>query len=300
VQCGAFDTTLVKQGVSRARAFASIDVALERSRAASRDRDTGQTNLFGLFDAAVPKETKATLSAGDYADCTPWDRREALVRERTSLGFYVSGHPLERYLRGQSALARFEAVPAAECAGMDDWAVVRLVGMVEGYREKIFKDGGGKIAFLELEDLTGRVTVKVRGGSIDTYSHVLTSGEPVIITGKVSFPRRDDDAPEDAEEGPREPTIFLNEAHLLVDAVKAETKELAIRVDARTSDVGHLTKMAGVLSQSKGATPVKLHVTLETGAEATLLLGRDFRVEVSDPLLSGLERIFGQQVAELR
>ncbi len=53
VQCGAFDLTLVKQGVSRARAFASIDVALERSRAASRDRDTGQSNLFGLFDAAV-------------------------------------------------------------------------------------------------------------------------------------------------------------------------------------------------------------------------------------------------------
>ena len=300
VQCGAFDLTLAKQGVSRARAFASIDVALERSRAASRDRDTGQSNLFGLFDAAVSKDAKARLSAGDYADTLPWDRRETLVRERQSLGFYVSGHPLERYLKGQSALARFDAHPVAECATMDDWAVVRLAGMVEGYREKMFKDGGGKVAFFELEDLSGRVTVKVRGTSIDTYAHVLTAGEPILVTGKVSFPRRDEDAPEEPEEGPREPTIFLNEAHLLVDAVKAEAKALAIRVDTTKTGEAELTKMAGVLSGAKGSCPVMLHMALAGGAEVVLALGKDFRVEVSDPLFSGLERIFGEQVAELR
>lgn len=300
VQCGAFDSTLAKQGVSRARAFASIDVALERSRAASRDRDTGQANLFGLFDAAVSKDSKALLSAGDYASCSPWDRRETLVRERQSLGFYVSGHPLERYLKGQSALARFDARPCAECATMEDWAVVRLAGMVEGYREKMFKDGGGKMAFFELEDLSGRVTVKVRGNSIDTYAHVLTAGEPILVTGKVSFPRRDEDAPEEPEDGPREPTIFLNEAHLLVDAVKAEAKALAIRLDTTRSGEAELTKMADVLSRAKGSCPVMLHMALAGGAEVVLSLGKEFRVEVSDPLFSGLERIFGEQVAELR
>ncbi len=109
VTCGAFDATLVKQGVSRARAFASIDIALERSRSASRDREAGQTNLFGLFDAA-PKTTDGTGKASSagagttYSHCPPWDRREMLVREKQSLGFYVSGHPLERYLRGEAAL----------------------------------------------------------------------------------------------------------------------------------------------------------------------------------------------------
>ena len=52
VQCGAFDSTLAARGITRADAFESIDIALERSRAASRDRERGQTNLFGLFDAA--------------------------------------------------------------------------------------------------------------------------------------------------------------------------------------------------------------------------------------------------------
>ena len=40
-----------RAGISRAQAFASIEIALERSRAASRDRERGQTNMFGLLDA---------------------------------------------------------------------------------------------------------------------------------------------------------------------------------------------------------------------------------------------------------
>ena len=104
VQCGAFDATLQERGVSRARAFAGVDVALERSRAASRDREAGQTNLFGLFDAAPKARSGAATSearsgtvlparppsAGDYPECQAWDRRELPVRERQSLGFSAS------------------------------------------------------------------------------------------------------------------------------------------------------------------------------------------------------------------
>jgi DNA polymerase-3 subunit alpha len=312
VQCGAFDRSLTKQGISRARAFASIDLALERSRAASRDRERGQTNLFGLFDKpAAPSDkpdgrdgrgagpaTSSSASTGEYAQSGAWDRRETLRRERDSLGFYVSGNPLERYLRGGAA--RLDAAAAADCAGMDDWAVVRLVGMVEGYRERMFKDGGGKIAFFDLEDLTGRVTVKVRGREIDTYAQLFKGGDPVLVTGKVSFPRRDEDAEPDAEEGPREPTILLNEARLLVDVIRADTKALSIRLPTERTPASRLDELARVLGEAKGDCPVTLHVALPDGAEATLSLGREWRVEVGDPLLSGLEKVFGEQVAELR
>jgi DNA polymerase III subunit alpha len=300
VQCGAFDTTLAQKGVSRAEAFASVETALERSRAASRDRERGQTNMFGLFDAGPTAGAAAAgASAGDYAKASPWDRREMLVRERQSLGFYVSGHPLERYLKGAGALAKLDAVPTSSLAAMSDWAVVKVAGMVEGYRERIFKDGGGKIAFLDLEDLNGRVTCKVRGNQIDAYAPVLTSGEPVLVTGKVSFPFRDADA-EEVEEGPREPTLFVNEAVRLSDAVKSDTKQVAIRLSAAKIREEHLRKMAEVLAQAKGGCPVTLVLALPDGAEAVLALGREFRVEVSDEVLSGLERIFGEQVAELR
>lgn len=308
VQCGAFDSMLEDQGVTRARAFASIDVVLERSRAASRDREAGQTTLFGLFDAApAPAHNQAqdararpsSSSAGDYAVCEPWDRRELLARERQSLGFYVSGHPLDRYVKGDTGLAKVGASPIAECAKMDDWAQVKLAGMVEGYRERIFRDGGGKVAFFDLEDLTGRLAVKVRAREIEQYAQVLTSGEPVLVLGKVSFPQRSDDAEEDIDAA-REPTILMNEVKLLADAVRADTRSITIRVRAERTRPADLAGLARVLAAARGSCPVALHVRFEGGAEAVLALGDSWRVDVGDALLSGLERIFGEQVAELR
>ncbi len=304
VCCGAFDTALARQGVNRARAFASVDIALERSRAASRDREAGQTNLFGLFDAGAVKNGGggAGPSAGDYAQAPAWDRREMLVKERQALGFYVSGHPLERYAKGGVALARLEARPIAECAGQADWSLVKVAGMVEGYREKVLRDGGGKLAFFEIEDLTGRVSVKARGSAIETYAAVLAKGEPVLLTGKVSFPRKDEDAPggDDEPEGPREPTLLMNEVVLLSDAIKAATKAVTIRLDAKKTGKSDIARLGEVLSSAKGACPVTLHISLPDGAEAVLAVKRDMRIEVSDLVLAGLERVFGEQVAELR
>ncbi len=296
VQCGAFDSTLPR-GTSRARAFASIEVALERSRSASRDRERGQANLFGLFDAAKGKSDGG--GASEYLPCPPWDRQEALVREQRALGFYVSGHPLQRYIRGSQALAKLGATPADACNTTADWTVVRLAGMVEGYRERVFKDGGGKIAFFELEDLSGRVNVKVRGASIDTYAHVLTAGMPVLVTGKVSFPHRGDDAPEESEET-REATILLNEVIPLIDAVKSDTSALAIRLPLETTTDRELEQVRALLVESRGDCPVSLQLSSGDGTEALFSLGSSYRVEVGDPLFSGLEKIFGAQVAELR
>jgi DNA polymerase-3 subunit alpha len=301
VQCGAFDSTLEDQGMTRARAFASIDVALERSRAASRDREAGQTTLFGLFDAA-PKPSAGAItapSAGDYATAETWDRREMLVRERQSLGFYVSGHPLDRYVKGDAGLRKVGAMPIADCAKADDWAQVKVAGMVEGYRERIFRDGGGKVAFFDLEDLTGRVSVKMRGREIEQYAHLLTSGEPVLVAGKVSFPQRTDDTEDDVDAA-REPTILMNEVKPLADAVRADTRAIAIRVRAERTRPADLASLARVLAAARGSCPVALHVSFEGGAEAVLALGDSWRVDVGDVLLSGIERIFGEQVAELR
>jgi DNA polymerase III subunit alpha len=295
VQCGAFDASLVERGITRARAFAAIDQALERSRSASRDRERGQTSLFGLFAAQGNVEAEAT-TLSEYPACEPWDLRETLSREKQSLGFYVSGHPLDRY---GVELGRFDVVAASALAGMDPWSKVRVGGMVEGYRERIFKGGGGKIAFFTLEDTAGRVEVKVRQQQIETYAHVLTSGEPVLVSGKVSFPMQDEGA-EDAEPAPREPTLMLDEAVPLADAIRAETRSVAIRVAASRAKPEQMGRLAEVLKSSPGVCPVQLVIQLEDGAEAVLSVSREFRVEPNDKMLARLEKLFGEKVAELR
>jgi DNA polymerase-3 subunit alpha len=294
VQCGAFDDSLKARGVTRARAFGAIDRALERSRRASRDREGGQTDLFSLFAKAAPAAAPSASRLEDYPAVEPWDLRENLVREKQSLGFYVSGHPLDRY---GVELGRFEVVPASALAGKDPWSRVRVGGMVEGYRERVFKGGGGKVAFFSLEDQNGRVEVKVRQQQIETYSEILVKGEPVLITGKVSFPQQDEGEETDA---PREPTLLLDEAVLLADAIRAETKHVSIRVSEQRAGREHIDRLRDVLRQSPGACSVQLVIQLKDGSEAHLAISREYRVEPSDGMLARLEKLFGEKVAELR
>jgi DNA polymerase-3 subunit alpha len=285
VQSGAFEASLQARGISRARAFAAIDRALERSKQAASNK-----HQMGLF--ANIKSEGSRLE--DYPDVETWDHRENLVREKQSIGFYVSGHPLDRY---GSEFSRLGAASTGSFAEMKPWSQVRAAGMVEGYREKIFKGGGGKVAFFILEDQSGRIEVKVRQAQIETYAHVLTSNEPVLVSGKVSFPQTDDD---DADAGPREPTLLLDEVVLLADAIRAATKQVRIHVKEQRDKLESLGRLRDVLRQSPGACAVALIVELRDGAVAELSLGRDYRVEPSDGMLARLEKLFGEKVAELR
>jgi DNA polymerase-3 subunit alpha len=165
--------------------------------------------------------------------------------------------------------------------------------MVEGYQEKIFRTGGGKAAFFEVEDMSGRVRAKVRGDRVETYAAVLNSQEPVLVTGKVSFPITDD-ADEELL-----PTLLVDEVVPLSHAVLASTRSLRIRLDAGVHGSERFFDLKQLFESHAGPCPVDLVVALPGGAQAQLVLD-GFKVEASDAVLSGLERLFGGHVAELR
>jgi len=289
VQCGAFDTVLTPLGISRARAFAAIDRAIERSRSASRDRERGQTTLFGMFDAAASTE-RDNARTDEYPTVEEWDRLELLRREKAALGCYVSGHPLLRY---GGKLGRLGAVSSVKLGAEPAWSTVSVAGMVENYGERIFKGSGGKAAFFEIEDMTGRVKAKLRGDRIDTYSQILNGGEPVLVTGKVSFPVSDEPSDD------KEPTLFVDSAEPLSDAVLKATRALSIRLEAERTERRELEALRALLEGSPGSCPVELVLDLPGGSQAVMALDGT-RVTPSDSVLSGLERMFGGTVAELR
>jgi len=292
VQCGAFDSVLEPMGVSRARAYAAVDRALERSRSASRERESGQTSLFGALTGAASNGSKQQ-ALGEFPEVAPWDRMELLKREKEALGCYVSGHPLFRY---GTKSQRMGVTLTTEVGAQEPWSPVSVAGMVEGYQERLFKGGsGGRAAFFEIEDLVGRVKAKLRGDRIETYAHILTGGEPVVVSGKVSFPITDE--PEEAEG--REPTLLVDAVELLSDSALKSTRAISIKVEAERTARKDLETLRDLLRDSPGPCPVELVVELADGAQAVLDLDGT-RVTLTDALLGGLERIFGGTVAELR
>ncbi len=289
VQCGAFDSVCAPNGIHRARAFAAVERALERARSSTRDRESGQATLFGLFDAGAAQADEAAPKDAEFPEAEAWDRLEMLRREKAALGCYVSGHPLFRY-GGQ--VTRIGAVPTSELKDVEPWSAQAVAGVIENYQEKLFKKGAaGKAAFFEIEDVYGRVKAKLRGDRIDTYAHLLTGGEPVLIRGKVSFPVTDE--PEEE----REPTMFVDAVEPLSDAVLSATHRMTIRLETGGVNRKQLEMMRGALETSPGNCGVELRLTLEKGEEAQLALPQ--RVTPTDAVLSDLERIFGDTVVEL-
>ncbi|RYE81589.1 MAG: DNA polymerase III subunit alpha [Myxococcales bacterium] len=288
VQCGAFDSTFAKD-VTRAQAFKAIDSALDRARTASRDRERGQTNLFDLMAGDADEPTTQAV----FPQVEPWDMREVLKREKDSLGFYVSGHPLDRYGKD---MKRFDAVDIASLAGRKDWEAVKIAGMVENYKEKIPKGTKTKIAFFDLEDTSGRVGVKVRDKALAQFGELLVKNEPLLLSGKLSFPQQSEDA-EEGDSGPREPTLLLNEVQLLNDVIRSKTRSMIIRLSAEKTKREQMKQLNRVLLAHQGVCPVQL--VIEIGGEAEAILALPGRSDPRDELLAGLERIFGEKVVEL-
>ncbi len=288
VQCGAFDSILLSNGLTRSRLFAAVDIALERSRSATRDRERGQTSLFTRM--ASDGSAEVGLRSEQYPVVENWDRMETLAREKMSLGCYVTGHPLERY---GHKLQRLDVVSTKDLASCEPWTVARVAGMVENYQEKLFRSGSGKAAFFTLEDLGGRVGAKVRGERIEECVTLLRSGAPVIATGKVSFPQTDDD------EGDLEPTLLVDSVEPLSIAVQRVTRAINVRLAATQAHRDIWMRLRDVIGSNPGSCELELVVVLDNGVEVALELDQS-GVSPDDALLGAIERVVGNNSVELR
>jgi DNA polymerase-3 subunit alpha len=90
--------SLIKAGAldslgSRAALYKAVDKAMERAQKSQKDAAQGQHGLFGLFN-----ETPAHgRDADELPRTAEWEEGERLANEKEVLGFFVSGHPLDKY-----------------------------------------------------------------------------------------------------------------------------------------------------------------------------------------------------------
>jgi DNA polymerase III alpha subunit len=193
-------------------------------------------------------------------------------------------------------------VSTVQVASESQWAKVRVAGVIENYRERTFKNA--KLAFFELEDEVGRLDVKLSEKKVAAFSEILAElaakGEPALIEGKVSFPMTADDEQDDIEAGPKKATLLFDSAKPLAEAVQAEARGVSIRISANHTEPAQLLALKDVLAASPGECPVSVVIDLGEGQQAVLALGQSLKVSPTDAMLAGLERLFGQNVAELR
>ncbi len=103
IKCGAFDST----GGHRSQLMAALDEAIDHGQKLSRDRQGGQANMFSAFAVAAPAAKAHELPA-----VPAWSEPDALAYEKEALGFYITGHPLNRFA---GELGRLSTVDTVSC-----------------------------------------------------------------------------------------------------------------------------------------------------------------------------------------
>src|SRR6202034_2781113 len=159
--------SLIKAGAldslgKRAQLFAAVDKAIERAQKAQRDEEHGQTGLFGLFN-----ESPAHGHGGDdLPHVADWEEGERLANEKEVLGFFVSGHPLDKYaeklrnLPGVVDVAtalEMKPAPSNGRRGQAPENEISIAGVILGLKVAKSKRSGELYAQAALEDASGKI-----------------------------------------------------------------------------------------------------------------------------------------------
>ncbi|HEY1254737.1 MAG TPA: DNA polymerase III subunit alpha, partial [Terracidiphilus sp.] len=158
--------SLIKAGAldalgKRAALMAAVDKAMERAQKAQRDAAQGQSGLFGIFDDG-PKKAQGD----DLPKVAEWEEGERLANEKEVLGFFVSGHPLDKYaeklrnLTGVIPVAEaLERKPPEKSWGRqaDPADEIQVAGMILGLKVQKTKREGKLYAQGALEDASGKI-----------------------------------------------------------------------------------------------------------------------------------------------
>ena len=303
VKCGALDAFKL----TRRALWESLDRAIERGATAQRDREAGQFSLFGALmgPPGPPKKAdQATKGAAELAAAMAeeWPAKQRLTFEKECLGFYVSGHPLDTYTND---LARLGLKTIAELDDLDTHASgnghhgggggggwrgggveVTVAGVIGEVRERISKQGGGRMAFIQLEDLTGRIEVLVFTKAFPSFEPHLAGDEPILVTGRV------------VREGEDEENVTLKlraeSCRLLKDARAERTTRARIRLRADTVEAAMLAPLAELLRGRRDGLPVDMVVVVPAAGEAIVKLSDDWRLALDDELVDRVERLVGK------
>src|ERR1700730_17455961 len=94
--------SLIKAGAmdvfgGRAQVTAALDKAMEQAQKAQRDNAAGQHGLFGIFDADLSAVNSKTAAEDALPNVPEWDEHTRLQNEKEVMGFFVSGHPMDKY-----------------------------------------------------------------------------------------------------------------------------------------------------------------------------------------------------------
>ena len=262
IRCGAMDSLGPRESM-----LASADEAIAAIQRAARAKESGQ---LGLFFGGGATEAKVHF---ELRDAAPWTEEERLASEYAMLGFYVSGHPLEKYA---SRLKDLGVISLGEVEGQRNGKEIAVAGLIVGNRPMRSKKGA-RWAIFTLQDMTGVQELLAFPESFQRLESILKPGQPLLLKVRVQL----------EEAGTR---LSLQEARRLDAATEnGGPAEFRLKLDLQHLSEDALAQLEELFARAAGPSTVIFEVKANDGTTAVVQSQR--KIRVTPDFIAALDRI---------
>ncbi len=261
--------------VHRADLIKNYAKFIERSGQHHSDHEVGQVSLFSMSEETYQQEEKVLIKKGH-----PWTQTVSLSYEKEVLGFYLSNHPLSgfKHLVKKWITCEIGALPQAK-----HQSHVHAIGIISSLRQIITKKGT-RMAFGQLEDMSGTVELVIFPDIFSSHEMDLQSEGPLLVSGVLE----------------REKTqckILVDKVEILNHAL-GRSKKIWIDMSSKFSRISTLEKLKDILTKHPGPTPLTLRIQLSEWDQIVQLnIQEPQGVTVSAELCENIHQILGSPKA---
>lgn len=271
IQSGAMDTL----PGTRAQKMATLDRILAQAQKRQNEREAGQTFL-GFFEGGAPADSAPLESVPD------WDDSMRLHREKESLGFYFTGHPLDRYAGLLGKLISVDSLTLAERKEREPVVSAVLIGEIRVISDR----KGNPMAFVSVEDFHGSYEVIVFSECYQKRRKKLQQDQIAVVAGKVSMRDRGD------------VKIIADEIYTIEEAVQMLARKVHLTIRREAFGEQELERLKETLQRFPGERDIIFHVR-ENGCERGAVRARIGKVSPAVRLIQELEQISGVEHVEV-
>jgi DNA polymerase-3 subunit alpha len=273
IKCGSFDTI----GPSRAQLLAGLEEAMEWAQGLERERNNPQIVLFGGNQPGRGR-TEPRLPV-----VPEWSESQRLTFEKETLGFYLTGHPLNRYAE---ALLRLTTTNTQQIREITDGQEIVIGGVVNNLKEITTKKGD-RMAFVTLEDLKGVVEAIIFAELYKNSTVLLKGEDPIFVKGRV-------------DAGEENVKIIASEILPFEEAVRKLTTTVHLRIRSEGLNREDLVAIKEIFEDCRGNCPAYLHLLLPEKREAVIVLGNEWKLTTSDQLIRRMRDLLGYEAVSFQ
>jgi DNA polymerase-3 subunit alpha len=301
-----FSGALDSLGLNRASLHQTLPKALALAEREAASASSGQNEMFGLGSSTPLAQERIEADV-----VNEWPTREKLRHEQETLGFYLSGHPIESYadILAQicsgnlkeliTKLAQPVPVPPPNANGKKAW-IPRPKAMFAAWvtdlrffkGDKNAEGKAGRASYkITLDDKTAQISTWVDADKWLKYQAFVRTDSLIFVVAEIGLSAaKDERAPE--------PRLYNPEFHDPAMVLNDYASRITLEWTRPVQEVALFQKQFAAYRSEAGA-PVTLNY-LNGAARATLELPAQWRIKVQEESLTLLHQFLGENCVRVQ